>query len=269
MKKSLIRLTTSQFAKLHEVNKRTLHYYDTIGLFSPKEKGENGYRYYDISQSIDFEYIRMLKDLNMSIEEIMAYLQSPNHTHFIQIADTKEYEIDLQIHKLKQIKKILQTKKTQIKLCENITQQNIQIVECKEEKLLILPYDFQDDDFSKFFSYVKKTWSIEQIRMGIGGFISIDKIINNDFEGYDGIYTIALPHTHQAKSIIKPQGQYLCAYQRGTWDQLPFLYQRMIQYAKTNNLKLTGYAYEIGLNEFVIQNEEDYVTQIMIKIEQP
>ena len=67
MKKSNIQLTTAQFAKLHEVNKRTLHYYDDIGLFSPNTKGENGYRYYDLSQSVDFEYIRILKELNMSI----------------------------------------------------------------------------------------------------------------------------------------------------------------------------------------------------------
>ena len=57
MKKDFMYLTTSQFAKIHGVNKRTLHYYDDIGLFSPNKKGDNGYRYYDISQSIDFEYI--------------------------------------------------------------------------------------------------------------------------------------------------------------------------------------------------------------------
>lgn len=47
MKKNFKSLTTAQFAKLHGVNKRTLHYYDDIGLFSPRAKGENGYRFYD------------------------------------------------------------------------------------------------------------------------------------------------------------------------------------------------------------------------------
>ena len=129
MKKSSIRLTTAQFANLHEVNKRTLHYYDTIGLFSPKEKGENGYRYYDISQSIDFEYIRMLKELNMSIDEIIAYVENPNSDKFIQIADIKEQELEKQIQSLKRTKKILQTKKAQVKFCENIQKQNIRIVD--------------------------------------------------------------------------------------------------------------------------------------------
>ena len=268
MKKSSIRLTTAQFANLHEVNKRTLHYYDTIGLFSPKEKGENGYRYYDISQSIDFEYIRMLKELNMSIDEIIAYVENPNSDKFIQIADIKEQELEKQIQSLKRTKKILQTKKAQVKFCENIQKQNIRIVDCKEEKLLVLPYDFSDDDFSSFFSYVKDTWSIEQIRMGIGGYISVDKVMKAEFEIYDGIYTPALPHSCVATAMIKPKGKYLCGYQKGTWDKLPEIYRKMLAYAEKNELKLTGYAYEMGLNEFVINNQEEYITHIMIKIEE-
>ena len=43
MRKEIKRLTTAQFARLHEVNKRTLHYYDEIGLFRPLTKAENGY----------------------------------------------------------------------------------------------------------------------------------------------------------------------------------------------------------------------------------
>ena len=63
-----IRLTTAQFAQLHGINKRTLHYYDAIGLFSPIYKGDNNYRYYDYSQSIELEYILMLKELHMSLK---------------------------------------------------------------------------------------------------------------------------------------------------------------------------------------------------------
>ena len=84
MKKNFKSLTTAQFAKLHGVNKRTLHYYDDIGLFSPRAKGENGYRFYDAAQSLDFEYIRMLKELNMSIDEIAAYCNRPHPPAFLK-----------------------------------------------------------------------------------------------------------------------------------------------------------------------------------------
>lgn len=55
---------------------------------------------------------------------------------------------------------------------------------------------------------------------------------------------------------------------KGTWDKLPALYQQMLDYANKNNLQLTGYAYEVGLNDFVISDEADYITKIVIKIQE-
>ena len=158
MKKSNIQLTTAQFAKLHEVNKRTLHYYDDIGLFSPNTKGENGYRYYDLSQSVDFEYIRMLKELNMSIEEIEAYYKNPNADSFLKIADSKIKEIDAKIQKMKAIKRILNAKIENLIFCENLGEQMIKVEEHPSETLLITAYDFSEDDVSEVFGYLKDTW---------------------------------------------------------------------------------------------------------------
>lgn len=268
MKKEMKRLTTAQFAKLHEVNKRTLHYYDDIGLFCPLTKEENGYRYYDISQSIDFEYIRMLKELNMSIKEIEMYRKQPTPDNFLKIADTKEQELDKEIRKLKNIKRILQAKKEQIVFCESLQEQEIRVEECKSERILTFPYDFSEDDIYQIFSPLKSTWGIEQIRMGIGSFISLDNVYNMNFTKYDGIYTIALNNKSVSNSFIKPKGRYLCGYQKGTWDKLPEMYQKMLDYSKKHDLELTGYAYEVGLNDFVISNPDDYITKIMIKIEE-
>ena len=111
MREKNTRMTTAQFAGLHGVNKRTLHYYDSIGLFSPEEKGENQYRYYGAAQSLDFEYIRMLKELNMSIEEILEYRKSPGSRQFLALAEQKLEEIDREIQKLKQTRRVLEEKK--------------------------------------------------------------------------------------------------------------------------------------------------------------
>lgn len=267
MKKSNRKLTAAQFANLHNVNKRTLHYYDSINLFSPNTKGENGYRYYDLSQSIDFEYILMLKDLNMSIAEIEEYIKSPTLEKFINLANTKELEIDNQIKRLKHIKKAIQTKKKQIELCTNLKESKIEMEECKGEKLFVLPYDFYDNDISSAFSYIKDAWSMEQIRMGVGAMISVEKVLKNDFSKYYGIYTQALGHTPSKSIFHKPQGTYICCYHKGRWDTLPVAYQKIIAFTRKNNLRLTGYAYEIGLNEFAISDEKDYITKIMIKVE--
>lgn len=261
-----MKLTTAQFAKLHKVNRRTLHYYDTIGLFSPKSKGENGYRYYELSQSVEFEYIRMLKELHMSIEEIQTYLEHPTPEKFLKIAEQKEFEIDQELKRLKQMKKLLKVKKEQVYFCENLKEQEIRIEECREEKIRILPYDFAEEEMEHLFAAIKDVWSIEQIRMGIGSVISLEKIEERKFEVYDGIYTPILCNTPSEEVAVKPRGNYLCGYQRGRWENLPYLYEKMMEFAKDNQLKLTGYAYEIGMNEFAISDLSEYVTKIMIQI---
>ena len=114
--KNLLRLTTAQFAQLCGVNRRTLHYYDDIGIFSPKSKGENDYRYYDLSQAVDFEYIRMLKELNMSLKEISDYMKQPSAERFMAIVNLKEGEIDAQIKQLEQIKEVLSMRRQQLEL---------------------------------------------------------------------------------------------------------------------------------------------------------
>ena len=138
MKRETIRLTTAQFAKLHNVNKRTLHYYDYIGLFSPCHKGENGYRYYDYSQSIDFEYIRMLKEINLSIEEIKTFIHSFDEQRFLDTVSGKQKEIDMEIRKLKAVKSVLNQKKEHLLLCQQIIDMRIEVADLKEEYFVCL-----------------------------------------------------------------------------------------------------------------------------------
>ncbi len=266
MNKDFFRLTTAQFAKLHNVNKRTLHYYDKIGLFSPNNKGENNYRYYDASQSIDFEYIRMFKELNMSIEEIKNYIENPNTKDFIKIVDKKSSEIDEQIIKLKRTQNLLQNKKKQLLLSREKENMSIEIIECEQEELLIAPFAFKDEDLQRLFSYMKEMWGIEQCRAGVGSYISLEKVQNKNFEEYDGLFTQSLNKNKSKDTITKSSGKYLCGYIKDAWDNLPKMYEKMLKYARKHQLQLIGYAYEKGLNDFAICNENEYVTQILIKI---
>ena len=266
MNKESLRLTTAQFAKLHNVNKRTLHYYDKIGLFSPNNKGENNYRYYDALQSINFEYIRMFKELNMTISEIKDYVENTNEKEFIKIIDEKSCEIEKEIKKLNRIKRLLNDKKKQLILSMEKENMTIQVIQCEQEELLTVPFAFKDEDLQNLFSYIKEKWGIEQCRAGVGSYISLEKVKNKKFEEYDGLFTPSLSKTKE--NFIKTKGKYLCGYIKGGWDKLPKMYEKMLEYAKEKHLQLTGYAFEKGLNDFAICNENEYVTQILIKIKE-
>lgn len=267
MPKNSRRMTTAQFAKLHEVNKRTLHYYDSIGLFSPRAKGENGYRYYDAAQSMDFEYIRMLKELNMSIEEIDSYVKKPNAEDFVRIADEKLAEIEGQIRKLRYTEQVLRTKREQLFACCKDEEQWLGVEEVPRQVYLTLPMDDVEEGIEDFFRYVKEKWGIEQCRMGIGSYISLDKVFQGCFEEYDGLFSPALDQKGQKGALVRPAGRYLCGYNRGTWEKLPELYAKMLAEAERMGVRLTGFAFEAGMNDFAIADDEEYITKVFIKIE--
>ena len=149
------------------MNKRTLHYYDDIGLFSPRYKGKNQYRYYDYAQSVDLEYILMLKELNMSLDEIKTYLNHPDVLAFQEIAKQKIGEIDTEIQRLKRAKQILQKKQQQLLLCKKIHNHQIEIIDCEEQYILISPYSFVDDDIETAYAHIKQAWEPELYRIDV------------------------------------------------------------------------------------------------------
>lgn len=268
----IIKLTVSQFAKLHNVNKRTLHYYDEIGIFSPDYKGENGYRYYDYMQGVDFEYIKMLKELNMGLDEIKRYIDNPNEEDFKEIAEVKIKEINQEIKLLNRRKEVLEDKLQKLSKCDEVRNKNyIKVVECEEEKFFYTPFKFEDDDLKQLISHIKDVWTVDEYCKGIGSFISVDKIQRGEFEEYDGLFIEMLDDMESKNTkntIIKPKGKYICAYHMGDWDTLPDFYDEIVKYAEENNLTLVGYSFEIGMNDFAISDMKDYITQIMIRVEE-
>ena len=73
--------------KLTGVNKRTLHYYNEIGLFRPEIIGENGYHYYTCFQFTELELILTLRKIGLSIDEIKDYSSRPSDESFYRDDD--------------------------------------------------------------------------------------------------------------------------------------------------------------------------------------
>ena len=265
--KNNIKFTTAQFAKLNHINKRTLQYYDNIGLFSPVSKGENNYRYYDFSQIMELDYILMLRKLGMSIEEIKNYLKSPTSDNFLNIANIKIPEIDSEIKRLQMIKEDLKYKKEILTKCANISNDIIEICECDEEYLLVTKTDVINNSLEEIYNYLRETTNTDKQKLGYGSFINWNKILDNNYS-YDGVFTCIKSKDNSSNIFIKEKGKYLCAYRKGSWKQLPLFYNKIIEFIKINNIKLIGYAYEFGLNDFVTSSADELITKITIKVKE-
>lgn len=66
-----------EFSKISRVSKRLLHHYDDIGLFKPAQIDKiTGYRYYSAKQLPRLNRILALKDLGMTLDQIMKMLHA-------------------------------------------------------------------------------------------------------------------------------------------------------------------------------------------------
>ena len=99
--------TTGEFAELAGLNRRTLHYYDQIGLFSPDHIGENGYRYYSLYQLDRLALIVTLRDLGVSLKDIQACLESGDIEQMNTLLEQQDREIDRTIRQLQRRRKLL------------------------------------------------------------------------------------------------------------------------------------------------------------------
>ena len=128
MKNKKFLYTTGQFAKLNGINKRTLHYYDEIGLFSPEFKEENGYRYYTCFQTVQLELIVTLRKIGLSIEEIIRYQHSPSGASFTELIAEKKQFIDKSIQELLNTKTFLEQKSNKLSLSLTAKDGEIEII---------------------------------------------------------------------------------------------------------------------------------------------
>src|SRR6056297_547553 len=96
------KLTVGEMAKLNNISKQTLRYYDKIGLVSPeKVDDKTGYRYYNINQSAKLDLINQMKYLGMPLEKIKILFEK-NDIKLI------EKNIDMQLECIFEEKKKLE-----------------------------------------------------------------------------------------------------------------------------------------------------------------
>lgn len=257
--------TTGEFAKLNNINKRTLHYYDEIKLFSPNYKAPNGYRYYTCFQIVQLEQILTLRQIGLSIDEIKKYTTNPSKDNFESLINEKKAIIDKSINQLLLAKNFLELKSKRLSLGINAKHKAIKEITLPEEYLLLsnkITGKYDENDFieaGRFSFRLKEELGLYD---NFGSRIAIDNIYNHNYKDYDCFYIRT--ESNKQYDEIKPAGLYLTTFCIGGWDKLSEVYEELVGYANAHNLCLTGYAYEEDVNEMSLNNLEEYITYISV-----
>ena len=264
--------STGEFAKLCNVNKKTLFYYDEIGLFKPEIVKENGYRYYSVYQLEVFDIIHTLRDLGVPLKQIKSFIDERNPKSVVKFFEYKTGEIENEIKQLRRKQEIMSNKIKIIKDAEKIRDNidNLSIEEQDEEYLVLsknidkskFPYD--SEVYANHLNYCYN----QDLYIGYPlGFIkTIDDLYSENDYAYTYYYTKV--NKNDGENIIKkPKGKYLVGYLNGSYIDIPGLYKKMLDYVKTHNLELIGHSYEEELiNLIAVKDMNDYIIKVSMQI---
>ena len=70
--------TVSEVSRLTGISARTLHYYDEIGLFTPSQKSEAGYRLYDDKALETLQLILFFREFDIPLKQIRSVMENPS-----------------------------------------------------------------------------------------------------------------------------------------------------------------------------------------------
>lgn len=263
-------LTIGQFAALHGINKKTLMWYDEIGLFKPAAINPvNGYRCYNYYQSPILETILLLRELDVSINEIQVFMKNRSAENLKYLLNEKIDDLDHNIMHLQAVRKTLCNYHQNMVTLLTMDLSEISIVEKEEHCLVTVDID-KNTSFEREVELI--TTETTKYHLGrlhdasYGSMIPVSSLKNGNFDDYSKLF-IEIPFLKQKVGLhIQPKGSYLRAFHKGKWDEISLRYQAIFDYAYKQNLELTGFSYEKGINEIVIDRVEDYIIQIEIPI---
>jgi MerR family transcriptional regulator, thiopeptide resistance regulator len=91
--------TVGEVAELAGVTVRTLHHYDELGLLSPSDRSEAGYRLYSYADLARLQEILIWRQVGFALSEIQALLDDPAHDRIGALERQREL-VDREVERL-------------------------------------------------------------------------------------------------------------------------------------------------------------------------
>lgn len=95
--------TAGELARLFNIPKQTMLYYDKMGILKPEFVAENGYRYYSTPQYLTLEIILFLRKMDISVPDIHKFLENRSRDNILRILDRRKEECLQQIDQARRL----------------------------------------------------------------------------------------------------------------------------------------------------------------------
>lgn len=265
--------STGEFAKLLEVSKDTLLYYDKIDLFKPAGTLANGYRYYTFDQIDQFMAIQSLRAVDLPIKRLKTYFDAPTLQSLRELAEEQHKKVKMEIEKLKDIQQFLKQTVVLTMEMESASFGEVFIKSLPAEPVVYsvdqVDWNKSDEETMEQSNSFFKTLGLKSIAAG-GDVYPKEAFLRGDLMHAEmEVPSYFFCHADAPLAKIKPAGDYAILYHQGTYESLNTAYQILRTFLETKQLEIDGDIYEeYLLHSIAAKEEEHYITKISVKVKE-
>lgn len=262
--------TTGQFAKMFDIEKSTLHYYDKIGLISPQIKGDNNYRYYSWQQFDDITLILTLRELDMPILEIKKYVENRTPEKFAKLLNKTAAQLEERLAQILRLQKFINGRRSITEEALNAELNKIKIQHLPEEFFYVTAFDgnpYVIEEVYHYEGYHNKTLKLLDIYSpySVGEITHIDSIYENKIIHHKYFQTKLTNKNDYSNPWIHPEGDYLTIYHKDGYWKTPKYHKQLLAFAKDSGLETDNYFYdEYLLDEMTTNTMDSYFIRISL-----
>lgn len=259
----------NEVAKMHSVTKRTLLYYERIGIFMPHHVDEKtGYRYYVYEQFPFLKQIIYLKDLGLSLEDIQELLE---HREFKPLIEMLQAQLSTNISEQNALAKVEKDLKYLIDYYEQVQHLDERDLNKPGIKLFNdrhIFYTLADENNSRGVMMAYRKILRKLIEEDKFSQMHYGTIILNTESFYDKIGSfISLPYSFGFENeIIQKAGKYAYMYKKGGYYD-PESLKVLLKWIEDNGYEVDGDIYDYSLVDYTFtKSEEEMIQEIQIKV---
>ncbi|WFD08855.1 MerR family transcriptional regulator [Tepidibacter hydrothermalis] len=264
-------ISIGEFSKLCGVSRKTLIFYDNIGIFSPAYKNDKNYRYYTINQFDTFSILTDLRELGMSLNDIKDYLKKKSPENYLNMLKQENDKIKERINKLKRMSNNIENKIEIANRAIDAKKYEGPYIKKLDKEYLVVS-DLCDSsqetfmiDIIKFLNYC----NLNNLDQGypIGVMISGESIKNKEYTKISKLFLKNECKLENCDIHIKKEGLYACIVHKGSYEKTYESYEKLLKYISDCGYEVEDCSYENTLLDFfAVKNEDQYLTEISIPI---
>lgn len=278
MDKSKTYLTAGKIARLYNISKQTIIFYEKSGLLMPACIGDNGYRYYTESQLHTLETILFLREINTPIAIIKQYLYHQSADGILAMIEKKKEDCLQQIIRDKELLHALHHCEKLISSLPQMPLDRVLLQEMPECSMFATSFENMENKkipFTKARSiHMEKVYSLCSYKDQLTGYtISSNDFLGHQFSKIKRFITKAdTPHSGGLPgNFTRPAGLYTFIYTKGSCiEQSIHALEGFRRFWENNQLVPQGDIYCFPVSKhWTAKSQKEYIRSFAIRVITP